>query len=57
MISHKETLFAVLRHEQTNVVPWVPFAGVHAGSLAGYVSASKSLKIANSYPIYDLQFS
>jgi uroporphyrinogen decarboxylase len=36
MISHKETLFAVLRHEQTNVVPWVPFAGVHAGSLAGF---------------------
>ena len=32
----RETLFAVLRHEATDQVPWVPFAGVHAGLLAGY---------------------
>jgi len=32
----KETLFAVLRHEVTDTIPWVPFAGVHAGKLVGY---------------------
>lgn len=32
----KEILFATLRHEKTDVTPWVPFAGVHAGKLAGY---------------------
>ena len=32
----KELLFSVLRHESTNNVPWVPFAGVHAGVLKGY---------------------
>ena len=36
MTSRKENLFAVMRHEQTPVIPWVPFAGVHAGSLVGY---------------------
>lgn len=32
----KEILFATLRHEQTDVTPWVPFAGVHAGKLVGH---------------------
>jgi len=32
----KELIFSVLRHEQTERVPWVPFAGVHAGKLTGY---------------------
>jgi len=32
----KDILFKVLRHEKTDVVPWVPFAGVHAGKLKGY---------------------
>lgn len=36
MQNQKELLFAVLRHEDTGAVPWVPFAGVHAGKLAGY---------------------
>ena len=36
MRSHKETLFSVLRHEQPLSIPWVPFAGVHAGSLVGF---------------------
>lgn len=31
----KELLFAALRHEETERAPWVPFAGVHAGSLVG----------------------
>ena len=31
----KELLFAALRHEVTPRAPWVPFAGVHAGSLIG----------------------
>ena len=32
----KELIFQTLRHEPTERVPWVPFAGVHAGSLKGY---------------------
>lgn len=32
----KELLFKVLNHEKTERVPWVPFAGVHAGKLKGY---------------------
>ena len=32
----KELLFAALRHEETSTIPWVPFAGVHAGALKGY---------------------
>ena len=32
----KELLFKVLRHEDAERVPWVPFAGVHAGKLKGY---------------------
>ncbi|NSW53454.1 MAG: uroporphyrinogen decarboxylase [Anaerolineae bacterium] len=35
-MSNKENLFAVFRHEQSEAVPWVPFAGVHAGKLKGY---------------------
>ena len=29
----KELLFKTLNHEETNEVPWVPFAGVHAGAV------------------------
>ncbi len=36
MNSPKELLFKTLRHEKTDIVPWVPFAGVHAGKLVGY---------------------
>ena len=32
----KERLLAALRHESTDRVPWVPFAGVHAGKLKGH---------------------
>lgn len=32
----KDLLFAALRHEDIKSVPWVPFAGVHAGELVGY---------------------
>lgn len=39
----KELLFKVLRHEKVDEVPWVPFAGVHAGLLKGY-SAEEVLK-------------
>jgi uroporphyrinogen decarboxylase len=38
LITPKEILFATLRHEKTDIVPWVPFAGVHAGKLLGYDS-------------------
>lgn len=42
----KEVLFSALRHEKTNRVPWVPFAGVHAGKLKGY-SAKEILQNAD----------
>lgn len=34
----KELLLKVLRHEEAERVPWVPFAGVHAGALKGYTA-------------------
>ena len=34
----KELIFKSLRHEKTQRVPWVPFAGVHAGQLRGYTA-------------------
>lgn len=34
----KDLLFRTLRHEETERAPWVPFAGVHAGSLKGYTA-------------------
>jgi uroporphyrinogen decarboxylase len=34
----KELLMKVLAHEQTDTLPWVPFAGVHAGKLKGYTA-------------------
>lgn len=34
----KELIFQALRHEKTDRVPWVPFAGVHAGKLKGYTA-------------------
>ena len=37
-MSGKDLLFSVLRHEKTDSVPWVPFAGVHAGKLKGYTA-------------------
>ncbi|NLP48326.1 MAG: uroporphyrinogen decarboxylase [Clostridiales bacterium] len=36
----KEILLAAMRHEETPITPWVPFAGVHAGSLLGYDAKS-----------------
>lgn len=35
-LSGKELIFRTLRHEKTDAVPWVPFAGVHAGKLTGH---------------------
>ncbi|HZK70850.1 MAG TPA: uroporphyrinogen decarboxylase family protein [Clostridia bacterium] len=32
----KDLVLKTLRHEKTDRVPWVPFAGVHAGKLKGY---------------------
>lgn len=32
----KELLLATLRHETPGAIPWVPFAGVHAGKLRGF---------------------
>lgn len=32
----RELVLQALRHEKTKDIPWVPFAGVHAGKLKGY---------------------
>ena len=42
----KELIFKALRHEEITEVPWVPFAGVHAGALKGY-TAEEMLKDAD----------
>jgi len=42
----KQLLKKVFNKEETSRVPWVPFAGVHAGSLKGY-SAEEVLKDSN----------
>lgn len=34
----KELLFAAMRHESVERIPWVPFSGIHAGFLKGYSS-------------------
>jgi len=34
----KDLIFKTLRHEPTDSIPWVPFAGVHAGKLKGYTA-------------------
>lgn len=34
----KELIMKVLCHEKCNEIPWVPFAGVHAGYLKGYTA-------------------
>jgi len=35
-LKKKELLYAALQHAELPAVPWVPFAGVHAGALKGY---------------------
>jgi len=42
----KELIFKALRHEEVSEVPWVPFAGVHAGALKGF-TAEEMLKDAD----------
>lgn len=67
----KELLFKTLNHEKTEKVPWVPFAGVHAGKLLGYnatevlqdadklfdslIQVNKLYKPAGQPVIFDLQ--
>lgn len=34
----KELIFKALRHEPMDEIPWVPFAGVHAGQLKGFTA-------------------
>lgn len=34
----KELILKTLRHEKTDEIPWIPFAGVHAGQLKGYTA-------------------
>ena len=36
MMNGKERVFAALSHKPVDSVPWVPFAGVHAGKLKGF---------------------
>ncbi len=35
-MANKQVLIDVLQHKKTDQIPWVPFAGVHAGKLVGY---------------------
>jgi uroporphyrinogen decarboxylase len=35
-LTGKELLFAAMRHEPLPAIPWVPFAGVHAGKLKNF---------------------
>lgn len=37
-ISGKDRLLKTLKHEPVSGIPWVPFAGVHAGKLKGYTA-------------------
>mgnify|MGYP000501870003 CR=1 FL=1 len=37
-MNRKEILIKTLRHEAVDQVPWVPFAGVHAGLLKNYTA-------------------
>lgn len=34
----KELILKTLRHEKVDQIPWVPFAGVHAGQLKGFTA-------------------
>lgn len=34
-MSGKELIYAVMRHEKTDAIPWVPFVGVHGGRIIG----------------------
>jgi uroporphyrinogen decarboxylase len=36
--SGKELLFEALKHKDVPAVPWVPYAGIHAGKLKGYTA-------------------
>lgn len=38
MINPKEILFNTLLHKDVEQIPWVPFAGVHAGKLLGFTA-------------------
>lgn len=42
----KHLITSVLKHQKVERIPWVPFAGVHAGKLLGY-NAEEVLKDAN----------
>ncbi|MEI7884412.1 MAG: uroporphyrinogen decarboxylase family protein [Clostridia bacterium] len=35
----KERILKVMKHEEADRIPWVPFAGIHAGKLKGYKAA------------------
>lgn len=38
-LTGKELIIRTLKHEEVPVVPWVPYAGVHAAKLKGYTAA------------------
>lgn len=42
----KELIYKALRHNDMDSIPWIPFAGVHAGQLKGY-TAEEMLKNAD----------
>jgi len=38
-LSGKELIYSVFNHKEVDTIPWVPFAGVHAGSLCNYTAS------------------
>ncbi|MFX1286698.1 MAG: uroporphyrinogen decarboxylase family protein, partial [Promethearchaeota archaeon] len=44
--SGKELLIKVFKHQEVDHIPWVPFAGIHAGLLKNY-TATELLTDAN----------
>ena len=38
LLTGRELVLATLQHQRVPSVPWVPFAGVHAGKLTGYTA-------------------
>ena len=46
--TRKRTVISRFRHEEINEVPWVPFAGIHAGQLKNY-TATEILQILINY--------
>lgn len=52
-MNRKEILVKTLRHEAVDQVPWVPFAGVHAGLLKKLYGEGGSAGWGKAVPVID----